>query len=99
MQSTYSQRVMKINPYWGFGKTKPIKANNQSSLIANHLEGKPNSNPISNVRRQSSIEFRHKQYSFDIRYFYARYVWNKTYLFPHALPKIIMKLHETFLED
>ena len=43
MQSIYLQRLMKIIPYWGFGKTKPIKANNQSSLITNHLEGKPNS--------------------------------------------------------
>jgi len=37
-----------IKPYCGFVKTNPIKANSQSSLITNHLEGKPNSNPISN---------------------------------------------------
>jgi len=43
MQSIYSQRVIKIYPYWGLGKTKPIKVNNQSSLITNQLEGKPNS--------------------------------------------------------
>ena len=42
MQSLYIQRVMMIKPYCGFGKTKPIKANNQSSLITNHLEGKTN---------------------------------------------------------
>ena len=43
MQIIYSQRVIKIYPYWGLGKTKPIKVNNQSSLITNQLEGKPNS--------------------------------------------------------
>jgi len=37
---------MMIMPYFGFVKTKPIKANNQSLLITNHLEGKPKSNPI-----------------------------------------------------
>jgi len=47
MQSIYLQRVMMIKPYCGFVKTKPIKANNQSSLITNHLEGKPQTNPIS----------------------------------------------------
>ena len=46
MQSSYLQRVKKINLNWGFVTTKPIKANNQSSLINNHLKGKPNSNPI-----------------------------------------------------
>jgi hypothetical protein len=42
MQSFYLQRDKKINLNWGFVKTKPIKPNNQSSLILNHLEGKPN---------------------------------------------------------
>ncbi len=46
MQSIYLQRVMKTYRHCGFVKTKPIKANNQSSLINNHLEGKANSNPI-----------------------------------------------------
>ena len=27
MKSIYIQRVMEINSYWDFGKTKPIKAN------------------------------------------------------------------------
>ena len=45
-QSFYLQRFTKTYPFWGFGKTKPIKANNQSLLIDNHLKGKPNSKPI-----------------------------------------------------
>ena len=49
MQSIYLQSVMMTKPHCGFVKTKPIKANNQSSLIINHLEGKANSNPISSV--------------------------------------------------
>ena len=46
IQSIYIKSVMMIKPYCGFVKTKPIKPNNQSSLITNHLEGKANSNPI-----------------------------------------------------
>ena len=45
MQNVNIQRIMKKKPYCGFVKTKPIKANNQSSLITNHLEGKPKTNP------------------------------------------------------
>jgi len=37
MQSIYAQRIMNENLNWGFVKTKPIKPNNHSSLITNHL--------------------------------------------------------------
>jgi hypothetical protein len=42
LKSLYLQRVMKIKQDCGFVKTKPIKANNQSSLIHNQLKSKPN---------------------------------------------------------
>ncbi len=49
MQSVYIQRIMKKNADMGQKKQTQFKANNQSSLITNHLEGKPNSNPISKI--------------------------------------------------
>ena len=68
MQGINSQRVMKINLTWDFGKTKPIKANNQSSLITNHLVGKPNqtqNNQLSIIDNQLLVPF---NYQIDVIY-------------------------------
>ncbi len=46
MQSVYLQRIMKKNANMGTKKQTQFKPNNQSPLITNHLEGKPNSKPI-----------------------------------------------------
>jgi len=55
MQSIYIQRIMKKIAAMGQKKQTQFKANNQSSLITNHLEGKPNSNPIAKYRPGGSV--------------------------------------------